>query len=310
MRKSIFLISIAILLLVLVGCQAEELKESSSSKETVTVVHELDETVVKKNPETVVVFDFGMLDTLDYLNIDVVALPQMNVPSYLSKYESDDYENVGSLKEPDFEKINELQPDLIIISGRQADLYNELSQIAPTIYVGLDYDNYIKSFKKNVEIIGEIFSKEAEVEEALKEIDEKIAKVQAKASDLHKEALILLANDNEISAYGKNSRFGIIHDVFGIPPVDEEIEVSTHGMSVTFEYIVEKNPDIMYVIDRSQAIGNESTVKNVIENELVAKTKAMQNDDIYYLNPELWYLSGGGIISVTEMIDEIDNSLP
>ncbi len=317
MRKfNIFLFSL-FLVLALAACQdndateepAENDAEETTEESTITINHELGETTVEKNPENVVVFDFGTLDTLDYLGIEVAALPQMNVPSYLSKYESDDYENVGSLKEPDFEKINELEPGLIIISGRQADLYDEFSEIAPTIFVGLDYDDYIGSFKNNVETIGEIFSKEDEVAEVLQEIDDQIAAVQEKTEDLDKEALVVLANDNEISAYGKNSRFGIIHDVFGLKPVDEDIEVSTHGMSVTFEYVAEKNPDIMYVIDRSQAIGEGASAKNVIENDLVAKTEAMKNDDIYYLDPEIWYLSGGGIVSVQEMINEIDSSL-
>ena len=39
----------------------------------------------------------------------------------LSKYEDAKYANVGSLKEPDFEAIHALKPDVIFISGRQAD---------------------------------------------------------------------------------------------------------------------------------------------------------------------------------------------
>ena len=42
-------------------------------------------------------------------------------------------------------------------------------------------------------------------------------------------ALIILANEDKISAYGPNSRFGFIHDVLGVQPVDENIEASTHG---------------------------------------------------------------------------------
>lgn len=309
MRKSIFLISIAILLLVLVGCQAEELKESSSSKETVTVVHELDETVVKKNPETVVVFDFGMLDTLDYLNIDVVALPQMNVPSYLSKYESDDYENVGSLKEPDFEKISKIDPDLIIISGRQSEMYDELSKLGPVVYLGVDHTRYIDSFKENLEKIGKIFDVEDKIEDELNKIDDSISTLNEKAKKSNSNSLIILANDDKISAYGSGSRFGLIHDVFGIPAIDKNIEASTHGMNVSFEYVKEKDPDILYVIDRSAAIGEEPAAKNIVENSLMKDTKAFQNDKIIYLNADYWYLSGGGLVSMTKMIDEIDASI-
>ena len=85
---------------------------------TIDVQHELGTTTVPINPKQVVVFDFGVLDSLDTLGIDVIGLPKGTVPAYLSKYAADKYVNVGTLQEPDFEVINALKPDLIIISGR------------------------------------------------------------------------------------------------------------------------------------------------------------------------------------------------
>src|SRR5699024_9028549 len=195
----------------------------------------------------VVVFDFGALDTLDALGVEVVGVAQAGViPSYLEKYASEDYENIGSLKEPDFEKIAEIDPDLIIISGRQADLYDQLQELGDTVYLGVDTTRYMESFEENAKIIGEIFDKESEVETTLGEIETSITSIQKKAESNDQNALIVLANDDKISAYGPNSRFGIIHDVFGIPAVDEGIEVSTHGQNVSFEYVVEEDPDLLY----------------------------------------------------------------
>lgn len=287
----------------------DDAADSEEEAGTLTITHELGETEVPKNPEKVVVFDFGILDTMDKLGIDVTGVAQSNIPSYLEKYESDEYENIGSLKEPDFEKIAEIDPDLIIISGRQSSLYDQLEELAPTIFLGVDTARYMDSFKENTEIVGQIFDKEDEVEQALADVDEKVEAISKKAEESGKNGLIILANDDKISAYGPSSRFGIIHDVFGVPAADEGIEVSTHGQNVSFEYIVEQDPDLLYVVDRSAAIGEESAAKNVVENKLMEKTKAKQNDDIVYLNPDVWYLSGGGLISVNEMMDEIDKSL-
>src|SRR5699024_2286009 len=231
------------------------------------------------------------------------------IPSYLDQYEDDQYENVGSLKEPDFEKIAEIDPDVILISGRQSDLYEQLEELAPTIYLGVDTTRYMDSFEENAQKIGEIFDKETEVDTALDDIEEKVDGIQEDAEKSEKNALITLANDDKISAYGPESRFGLIHDVFGIPAVDEGIEVSTHGQNVSFEYVVEQDPDLLYVIDRSAAIGEGSAAEQVVENDLMEDTKAMKNDDIYYLDPDYWYLSGGGLQSVSEMIDEVDSSL-
>ncbi|PAV30582.1 ABC transporter [Virgibacillus profundi] len=315
MRKFLLLFVISILAMVAVACGASESEEESEGTnadltETVTVNHELGETDVPKNPEKVVVFDFGILDTLDKLEIEVAGIAKSGViPAYLEKYAGDEYANIGSLKEPDFEKISEIDPDLIIISGRQASLYDQLTELAPTIHLGVDTTNYMDSFKENMAVIGDIYDKQDEIDKEITAIEESIATLNEKASKSGENALIILSNDDKISAYGQNSRFGLIHDVFGIPAVDESIEASTHGMNVTFEYVMEQDPDLLYVVDRTAVVGGESSAEQIVENELVKNTKAYKNDNIVYLNPDFWYLSGGGLVSVAEMVKEIDESL-
>jgi iron complex transport system substrate-binding protein len=282
---------------------------TTESKE-LTIKHELGEITIKSNPQKVVVFDFGTLDTLDKLGVEVTGLPQSNVPSYLSKYSDAKYENVGGLKEPDFEKINSLSPDLIIISGRQQDSYEEFSKIAPTLYVAVDNANYMESFTNNVKTLGKIFGKEAEVEAELATINDSVQALNTKATADGKKALIILANEGKISAYGAGSRFGIIHDVFGFAQADEKIEVSTHGQSVSYEYVADKNPDYLFVVDRDAAVKSDGSksgsAKDAVENDLVKNTNAFKNGKIIYLDPNYWYLSGGGLISVSEMLKEVE----
>lgn len=316
MKQYRLLVILGLLIFVLGACgtsddeQGSENNDSEEQSETVTIEHELGTTEIEKNPEKIVVFDFGILDSLDKLGIDVAGLPQAIVPSYLEKYDSDEYENVGSLKEPDFEKIAEIDPDLIIISSRQSDLYDQFKEITDnTIFLGVDATRYMDSFEENMHVLGEIFEKESEVEEELSSIETSINDLNERASNSDKESLIILANDDKISAYGPSSRFGLIHDVFGVKATDENIEASTHGKNVSFEYVKEQNPDILYVIDRGAAIGEESSAKAIVENKLVENTNAYKNDDIVYLDPEFWYLSGGGLISVEEMVEEINASI-
>ncbi|MET3697471.1 iron complex transport system substrate-binding protein [Bacillus oleivorans] len=312
MRKTPIFILVAIFLtVILAGCNSDASSNAESAADSgeLTIAHKLGETVVPKNPEKVVVFDFGVLDTLDTFEVEVTGIPKENIPAYLSKYEDGQFENVGSLKEPDFEKIDEIAPDLIIISGRQSALYERLSEIAPTIYMENDTQNYMNSFKENVNKLAEIFGKEDVAEEKLAEIDKSIQDLNEKAAAMGENALIILANDGKVSAYGQGSRFGLIHDVFGITPVDESIESSTHGQSISFEYIVEKDPDYLFVIDRGAVVGGESSAKQVVENELVKMTKAYQNDHIIYLDPNYWYLSGGGVVSVAEMVKQVEEAL-
>ena len=274
--------------------------------ETVKIVHKQGETIVRKNPQRIVVFDLGMLDTMEKLNIEVLALPKGILPAYLSKYKDEKYVNVGSLMEPNFEKINSLKPDLIIIGDRQAKAYQEFSAIAPTINLQVDQTNFIASFKANMRQVGEVFNKKEAVESALRKIGEQIAAISGKNSE---QALIIMTTGGKLHAFGPGSRFPLIHDVLGLksvmtaPAGNEKKDI--HGKIISFEYIAQSNPDYLFVIDRDDAIGQSAAARQLLNNDLVNSTKAARNGRIVYLNSGMWYLAGSGLLSVEKMLDEI-----
>ncbi|MBS5985842.1 MAG: siderophore ABC transporter substrate-binding protein [Clostridium sp.] len=279
----------------------------SADGEKIKITHQLGETEVPKNPSRVIVFDYGIADALNNLDVEIIGLPKSSLPSLLSKYEDSKYENVGSLKEPDMEKVYELKPELIIMSGRLESYYEELNKIAPTIYLGVDNTDYLGSFKKNMETLGQIFDKEKEVKTQVAKVEEAVGKVNEKAEGIN--ALIALANDNAFSVYGEGSRFGIIHKEFGIEAVDKTIESSTHGQKASFEYILDKNPDYLFVIDRTAVTGGNTSAKEMFDNEIIKKTDAYKNGNIVYLDAEVWYTISGGIESTQKMVDEVLEAL-
>lgn len=291
--------------------QSVETTQAPVAAKTVTIKHASGETVVPFKPEKVVTFDFGMLDTLETLNVDVIGIPKANMPSYLTKYESDKYQNFGTLKEPNFEAIHAAKPDLIIISLRQAALYDQFAEIAPTVNLALDEANYLESATSNIKTLGEIFGQESEVEKEVKALNDKVAKVREQTAQMDEKALIMMVNDGKISVYGPGSRFGVIHDVLGVKPADSTIAQSRHGQTASFEYVVDLNPDFIFVVDRSAVIaGNgNSGAKEVVENELVKNTNAYKNGKIIYLDPNVWYLSGGGYKSTNQMIDDVQKAI-
>lgn len=283
-------------------------KTANSEETTLTVKDSNGEVKVTKNPQKVVVFDNGSLDTLDALGVGdhVVGAATQNLPAYLSSYK--EVESAGGIKEPDLEKINQMKPDLIIISGRQSDFQEELSKIAPTLFLSVDTEKPWESIQQNVLTLGEIFDKESGAKKQIKELSTEIKKTADKASDLDKKALVVLVNEGQLSAYGSGSRFGFVHDVFGFPQADNEIEPSTHGQSVSFEYVLEKNPDLLFVIDRTKAIGGDDSQNNLAENELIAQTNAGKNGKIISLQPDVWYLSGGGLESMKLMLEDVNQA--
>lgn len=317
-RKLSLIILIAMVAIFTAACGSNSTSSTGGSeekkeKQTITVKHRLGETKVEKDPEKVVVFDFGTLDTLDKLGVEVTGIPQDNLPAYLEQYKDAKYKNAGGIMEPDFEAIKEMEPNLIIISGRQQDSYDQFAEIAPTIFMGVDTTKYLESFKSNVNTLAEIFGKETEASTELKAIEKNINSLKDKVLAKDRKALITLVTGGKISAYGPGSRFGIIHDVFGVKPVTEDLDAAaTHGTKISVEFIAQKNPDIIYVVDRDSVVSNGgkgTSAKEVIENDLVKKTSAYKNGQIVYLDPNYWYLSGGGLISVAEMVKEIEEGL-
>ncbi|MBB1140123.1 siderophore ABC transporter substrate-binding protein [Myroides sp. WP-1] len=294
-----------------VSCKETKNEEKSSTTEAtvVTVDHLSGTSEVHVNPKNPVVLTYGILDTFDELGIPVKGVPGSNLPKYLEKFNASEYDNVGGIKEPNAEKVNAADTELIIISGRTASMYDEFKKIAPTINLDVDAKDYMNSFKKNQRIIGQLFGKEEQVEKELKDIDARIAKIKAITENSDKKGLIVLANEGRMSSYGKGSRFGIIHDVFGVKPADENIEVATHGQVISNELIKELNPDYIFVIDRGAAIKRATLSKEEFSNALVQQTNAYKNDKIIFLNPETWYLSGGGLKSIKMMIDEVEQAV-
>lgn len=281
--------------------------ESSYSEGAIEVTHKLGSTVLDEAPKNVVVLDFGALDLLNEMDINIVGLPKSGtLPEYLEEFSADQYVNVGSVKEPDLEAINELNPDLIVMAGRMADYYDEFSEIAPTVYVESDGADYINSFNKTAMMFGEIFDKEEKATEMIKEVVERVEAANAEIAKKDKNASIIMVNGRNISAYGAKSRFALLHNELGFAAADENIDDSTHGQEVTFEYLVEKNPGYIFVVDRNSITGSKDiTAQSVMENELTMQTDAYKNGNIVYLNSVNWYTVSGGYTSTLNMIDEV-----
>ena len=255
---------------------------------------------------------FEMLDsTFSSCDIIFLCAPVSNNIEYLKELkgiisESCLLTDVGSVKEPDLEAINELNPDLIVMAGRMSDYYEEFSEIAPTVYVESDGADYINSFNKTATMFGDIFDKEEKATEIIEEVAQKVKEANAEIAKKDINASIIMVNGRNISTFGAKSRFALIHNELGIKAADENIDDSTHGQEVTFEYLVEKNPGYIFVIDRNSITGSKDiTAQSIIENELTKQTDAYKNGNIVYLNSVNWYTVSGGYTSTLNMIEEV-----
>ena len=260
-----------------------------------------------QNPKKVVVMDYSSLDTMQELGLAsfVAAVPKGNLPKYLSVFTDKKYADVGGVMDFDIEKIYRLAPDLIIISNRQARMQEKLSKIAPTVNINIDSTRYVDSFKANTLLLGRIWNREAQAKQIADKFDAEADKLRADIAKEQGKGLITMYNAGKFSAYGSGSRFGIVHDVFGVKQADGHIQISTHGKSVNSEYIAKLNPDYLFIIDRDSVVGGKTASKKDIENRLIRTTNAFKSKRIAYLPADYWYLANGGAKSMMLMLKDI-----
>nr|WP_244640340.1 siderophore ABC transporter substrate-binding protein [Aureimonas glaciei] len=274
-----------------------------------SIAHAKGDTDLAARPEKVIVFDLASLDTLSTLGVAVAGVPAGPKPPVLARYAGSDYAKVGSLFEPDYEALNAAEPDLVIVGGRSGSKYAEVAKMAPTIDLTVDPKNYLASMKRNAETLGRIFGKQTEVSERLAKLDASIAELKGKSASAGT-GLIVLTTGGKMSAYGPGSRFGMLHDEFGVTPAVADLTPGNHGQSISFEFIQKTDPDWLFVLDRDAAIGREGeAASKLLDNDLVGQTKAWKSGQVVYLDAASWYLVGGGLTTMQMIVDQISEAL-
>jgi iron complex transport system substrate-binding protein len=266
--------------------------------ENVTITTYSNDATVPARPASVAVFDMAALDMLDALKIEGITATSNTYLPYLASYQG----NIGTLFEPDFEALNAAAPDLIVAGGRSSTQVETLSKIATTIDMTMWGDDLLGQSRARLATYGEIFGKVDEANALIAALDTELEATKTAVANKGT-ALILLTNGGKISAYGAGGRFGWLHQELGLPEVIEGLEDTTHGESVSFEFVREANPDWILVLDRAAAIGAEGEgASATLDNALIADTSAAQKGQIVHLNSGGFYLASGGIQSTLETL--------
>ena len=232
---------------------------------------------------------------------------------YLQDYISDEIENLGTIKEADLEAVMACEPDVIFIGGRLASSYDALSEIAPVVYLSTDTElGVVESVRQNATTIASLFGLEAQVDELMADFDSRIQALAENAAG--HTAIVGLVTSGSFNVLGNDGRCSMIGREIGYENigVDAEIDTSTHGNEASFEFIVEKDPDYIFVLDRDAAIQTEGAqlAQEIMENELVMGTRAYQDGHIVYLaHPAVWYTAEGGITALEQSSAALESAL-
>ena len=288
------------------GHNAESNKTSQTFKEK-TIVHDFGTTELKKAPKRIVILDNLYGEILDPLDITPVGATTGQADSqefstlFKKQYKDAKVVSVGWQGNPDLDKIAELKPDLILMTREQEDLYDELSEIAPTVGYQINTDENWDYHETSLKV-AEIFDKRYEMKNDLYRLDAREAvfaeNVKAKFGD--QKLMYLRVTDNDIRYYAYG-HFGYLYDTYHFNRV-ETFNPDDMFQVIDPDKLKDINPDLLIVQADSQEL-----LDNKLKNSPVwTSLKAVQNNKVIYADYST-YMLGFGIVSQEAIMKQISD---
>ena len=288
------------------GHNAESNNTSQTFKEK-TIVHDFGTTELKKAPKRIVILDNLYGEILDPLHITPVGATTGQADSqefstlFKKQYKYAKVVSVGWQGNPDLDKIAELKPDLILMTGEQEDLYDELSEIAPTVGYQINTDENWDYHETSLKV-AEIFDKRDEMKKDLDRLDAREAvfaeNVKAKFGD--QKLLYLRVTDNDIRYYAYG-HFGYLYDTYHFNRA-ETFNPDDMLQVIDPDKLKDINPDLLIVQADSQEL-----LDNKLKNTPVwTSLKAVQNNKVIYADYST-YMLGFGIVSQEAIMKQISD---
>lgn len=288
------------------GHNAESNNTSQTFKEK-TIVHDFGTTKLKKVPKRIVILDNLYGEILNPLDITPVGATTGQADSqefstlFKKQYKDAKVVSVGWQGNPDLDKIAELKPDLILMTGEQEDLYEELSEIAPTVGYQINTDENWDYHETSLKV-AEIFDKRDEMKKDLDRVDarEAVFAENVKAKFGNQKLMYLRVTDNDIRYYAYG-HFGYLYDTYHFNRA-ETFNPDDMFQVIDPDKLKDINPDLLIVQADSQELLDNKLKNNPVWSSL----KAVQNNKVIYADYST-YMLGFGIVSQKAIMKQISD---
>ncbi|WP_330242457.1 ABC transporter substrate-binding protein [Streptomyces sp. NBC_00525] len=271
-----------------------------------TVKHAMGSTEIKAQPQRVVVLDVGELDNVVSLGVKPVGLAPTEgspeLPSYLKK-DAGTPKNVGTINSLNLEAIAALKPDLILGSQlRAANSYDELSQIAPTVFSIRPGFTWKENYLLNAAALDKTSQAEANLAAYKKKAEALGEKLGA---DKPTVSMVRYLPDGLIRLYANASFIGTILKDVGIPrPANQDIP--DLAAEVSAENIDQADADYIFTGVYGDAKATDKSKAQ--SNPLWKNLKAVKDGHAFDVPDETWYL-GLGVTAAEAVLDDLQKHL-
>ena len=312
MKKNILktLVVSCLAAMMLVGCGTNSgSNNDKSSEKKVTVTDVRGEVEIPANPERIVDLS-GNSDILSILGYKVVgtansdAYDYTKFPTYLEEtLKGAEILGYSMQDTMDVEAVMNLNPDLIVISTVQEKMYDQLSEIAPTVMIQLEALNW----KDDVKAFAKVFNKEdvankwlADYEGKAKEAGDKIKAEYGENTTY----LSFLASGGQFFIFDGAGFGSVLYEDMGLAKPEGMPEQSDISLPVvTYEGLASIKSDYIFLISTPEDL--KQLESNAIWNSL----PAVKEGKVVVLESSPYFNQGYSSIGRQVLVDEIGEML-
>ncbi len=197
-------------------------------------------------------------------------------------------EKIGTVTEPNIEKIISLNPDLIVATkeGNYKTVVDKLVRLKLTIYVMEPYSNF-EDICNNFQELADFLDKSDTAKEIITDVKEEILSLSDKKETSKKEKIFWEVGANPIFTVGNKSFVNEYNKYINGINVFDNIDMRYPNISI--ESVIERNPDIIMLVNMGdvseQEIAKWKKYKNItaIKNN---KIYLLEADDIFTPTPK------------------------
>ena len=292
-----------------VGCSNSKTSEEGKTSNEKRIVQSVKgEVEIPANPKKIVDIS-GSSEELVLLGHTPVATANVDsyktdqVPEYMAETLKDTKIVGHSMMDTaDIEGILSVEPDLIIMSPRQEKIYDQLAEIAPTVIINDNANDWEAKFKE----VAKLFDQEEEAQNWLdnyykkaKEVGEEIKKANGDGTYLS-----VLASSGQFMVFTEGGIGTILKSDMGLPqpskmPEQDSITLPT----VTLEGLTEIDADHIIVL------GTESDKADLESNSVWNEMRAVKNGNVTILDVSPYFSQAYNPMGRELLLESIKNEL-
>lgn len=312
MKKNLLktIVTFCITATMLVGCGTNgDTTEKKTSEKTITVTDVRGEVEIPENPERIVDLS-GNSDILSILGYSVIgtansdAYDYTKFPSYLEEtLKGAEILGYSMQDTMDVEAVMNLNPDLIVISTVQEKMYDQLSEIAPTVMVQLEALNW----KDDIKSLAKVFNKEDVANKWIEDYEVKAKEAGDKIKEEYGEDttyLSFLASGGQFFVFDGAGFGSVLYEDMGLSKPEGMPEQSDISLPVvTYEGLASIKAEYIFLIATDEDLAQLES--NSIWNSL----PAVKEGKVVKLESSPYFNQGYSSIGRELLIGEIGEML-